>query len=458
MKNLKLIIILSLLLNTVISKAQVGIGTTTPNSSAKLDITSTNKGFLPPRVTLTGTTDVTTIASPATGLFVYNTATAGTSPSNVTPGLYYYDGSKWQRVINQQPDATVEFDKVTPTTSGVVFTPNTPASKDYVYVSTVDASQWTFNGSSYITYIPPASTAWYTSGGTTDAGSNKTGSIYRTGNVGIGTSTPSSTLTVGNATGTIAGEITLNPCNNQYEGGQIKLKKSITGSTKDWIIDQYGTTSENAGLRILTDSSEMIRIKENGFVGIGTTAPGAKLEVNSGVSNSSGMKFTNFNSSAPTSSGATLGVDANGNIVTVQGSSFSPSFGSSRISSTINLNAGSSSLLTSVTLPTTGTYLVTYTMRVQSTANNNNQYAVGYLSNVSTPGSPIVGTEILGAFSQSSASPFPITGGNYSGSYVVTTTSANKVIYFIGSANNGQMGFVDDQNGRTQISFVKVTP
>jgi hypothetical protein len=375
MKNLKLIIILSLLLNTVISKAQVGIGTTTPNPSAKLEISSNNKGFLPPRVSLTGTADVTTIASPAAGLFVYNTATAGASPNNVAPGLYYYDGSKWQRVINQQPDATIEFNQVTPTTAGVVFTPNTPASKDYVYVSTVNASQWTYNGTAYITYTPPASTAWYTSGGTTDAGSNKTGAIYRSGKVGIGT-------------------------NN----------------------------------------------------------PGAALEVSSGVSNSSGMKFTNFNSTAPTSGGATLGVDANGNVVTVQGNSFSPSFGSSRITSTINVNAGSSSLLTSITLPTTGTYLVSYTMRVQGVQPVANQYAVGCLSNTSSPGGAIVGTEILGAFSFTASSPFPVTGGNYSGSYVVTTTSANKVLYFIGSANNGPMSFIDDQNGRTQISFVKVTP
>jgi len=279
MKNLKLIIILSLLLNAVISKAQVGIGTTTPNASAKLDITSTNKGFLPPRVTLTGTTDVTTIASPATGLFVYNTATAGTSPSNVTPGLYYYDGSKWQRVINQQPDATVEFNQVTPTSANVVFTPNIQNSKDYVYVSTVDASQWTYNGTAYITYTPPASTAWYTSGGTTDAGSNKTGSIYRTGNVGIGTSTPSSTLTVGNAAGTIAGEITLFPCSTAYEGGQITLKKSVTGSTKDWTIDQYGSSSSTAGLRFLTENMEVLRMKENGFVGIGTSDPSTKLHI-----------------------------------------------------------------------------------------------------------------------------------------------------------------------------------
>ena len=196
MKNIKQIIVLSLLVSILNVKAQVGIGTTSPNASAKLDITSTNKGFLPPRVTLTGTADVTTIANPATGLFIYNTATAGTSPSNVTPGLYYFDGSKWQRIINQQPDATIEFNQVTPTTAGVVFTPNTPVSKDYVYVSTIDNSQWTYNGSTYVTYTPPASTAWNLAGGTNDAGSNKTGSIYRSGNIGIGTTSFSPTTKV----------------------------------------------------------------------------------------------------------------------------------------------------------------------------------------------------------------------------------------------------------------------
>ena len=148
-------ILLTLLLLPIALIAQVGIGTLTPNASAKLEVSSSNKGFLPPRVTLTGTADVATIASPATGLMVYNTATAGSSPSNVTPGIYYYDGSKWQRVINQQPDATIEFNQLTPTTGSVVFTPNTPASKDYVDVSTIDNSQWTYNGSIYTTYTPP---------------------------------------------------------------------------------------------------------------------------------------------------------------------------------------------------------------------------------------------------------------------------------------------------------------
>lgn len=80
------------------ANAQTGIGTTTPNASAKLEVYSTNKGFLAPRVTLTGNNDVSTIAAPAIGLLVYNTATAGSSPNNVNPGFYYYNGSAWVRL------------------------------------------------------------------------------------------------------------------------------------------------------------------------------------------------------------------------------------------------------------------------------------------------------------------------------------------------------------------------
>jgi hypothetical protein len=179
-----------------ITNAQVGIGTLTPDASAKLQVDATTQGFLPPRVALTSTAAASNaIASPATGLLVYNTATAGTSPSNVTPGFYYYDGSKWQRIINQQPDATVSFNSTNPNTGSPTFTPNTPSSTDYIYVGS-DASQWTYNGSAYVTYTPPASTAWMLSGNTTDAGSNKSGSVFRTGSVAIGGQTTSPVTTV----------------------------------------------------------------------------------------------------------------------------------------------------------------------------------------------------------------------------------------------------------------------
>ena len=55
---------------TGISNAQVGLGTTSPATSSVLDITSTTKGFLAPRMT---TSERNAIASPAEGLLIYNT-------------------------------------------------------------------------------------------------------------------------------------------------------------------------------------------------------------------------------------------------------------------------------------------------------------------------------------------------------------------------------------------------
>ena len=97
----KLLIIFFFLSFTYISMAQVGIGTTTPAASAKLDISSTSKGLLIPRVALTGTTDAVTISSPAVSLLVYNT----TANSYVTPGYYYNSGTSgsplWVKLVNE---------------------------------------------------------------------------------------------------------------------------------------------------------------------------------------------------------------------------------------------------------------------------------------------------------------------------------------------------------------------
>jgi len=81
--------------------AQTGIGTTTPHTSAKLEVNATNKGVLPPRISLTGMLDVSTIPSPATGLVIYNTVAAGVTPNNVVPGYYYWDGTKWNGLVDQ---------------------------------------------------------------------------------------------------------------------------------------------------------------------------------------------------------------------------------------------------------------------------------------------------------------------------------------------------------------------
>lgn len=67
----KLILLLFVFLSYAVH-SQVGIGTTTPHASAVLDITSTNKGLLMPRMT---EAQRDAIASPADGLMIYNTTT-----------------------------------------------------------------------------------------------------------------------------------------------------------------------------------------------------------------------------------------------------------------------------------------------------------------------------------------------------------------------------------------------
>ena len=86
-------LILFLLISTGLF-AQTGIGTSTPDASAKLDVSSSNKGFLPPRVSLTSTTDVSTISSPAIGLFVYNTG----NNAGLSAGYYFWNGAVWATI------------------------------------------------------------------------------------------------------------------------------------------------------------------------------------------------------------------------------------------------------------------------------------------------------------------------------------------------------------------------
>lgn len=58
-------------------------------------------------------------------------------------------------------------------------------------------------------------------------------------------------------------------------------------------------------------------VTSTGNVGIGTTTPAAKMEINSGIANTSGLRLTNLTSATPISAGQTIGVDANGNVVTL---------------------------------------------------------------------------------------------------------------------------------------------
>jgi trimeric autotransporter adhesin len=84
-----------LLLSSVHSQS-VGINSdgSIPHSSAALDIKSSNKGLLVPRLSLSSETDATTISSPQTSLLVFNTNAS--LPNGI--GFYFWNGSQWSKL------------------------------------------------------------------------------------------------------------------------------------------------------------------------------------------------------------------------------------------------------------------------------------------------------------------------------------------------------------------------
>ncbi|WAC02295.1 hypothetical protein N7U66_00530 [Lacinutrix neustonica] len=84
MKSNKLTLIgIVILFITTTALAQVGVGTTSPDASSALDISSTTQGLLAPRMT---TTERTAIVSPAKGLLVFDID---------NDAFYFYDGANW---------------------------------------------------------------------------------------------------------------------------------------------------------------------------------------------------------------------------------------------------------------------------------------------------------------------------------------------------------------------------
>jgi len=77
----------------ITTSGSVGIGTTSPTASALLDISSTSRGFLPPRMT---GAQAEAIATPAAGLLVY--ANNGNGTTITSTGWWGYNGTTWVKL------------------------------------------------------------------------------------------------------------------------------------------------------------------------------------------------------------------------------------------------------------------------------------------------------------------------------------------------------------------------
>ncbi len=208
-------------MSTAMIAQNVGISeaTITPDASAILELRSTIRGLLVPRLALTQTTSAAPVTSPATSLLVYNTATV----NDVTPGFYYWSGSAWVRLLS----------------------------------GTIPSSGWALTGNAGTT---PATNFL----GTTDAQdlvirTNNTEKIrvQSGGNVGVGTSAPSQKLDVN---GAIRFTSALMPNGNAGTSGQVLVSQGA-GAAPVWqapsSIPMYGNNAHSVQLSTLQFTTDL---------------------------------------------------------------------------------------------------------------------------------------------------------------------------------------------------------
>ena len=209
--------------------AQVGLGTTSPNPKSILDISSTTKGVLLPRVTSLQRDSIdNSLTSSDVGLMVFQT-----SPNK---GLYYWEGTKW----NGLPTLTSGTD--------------------------VNGATLRWDGTAWVAAL----------------------NLFNQGtSIGINQTNPKAHLHIHTQSAPACSlRLTTWTTEPLFTDG---LVMGVISSTREAFLNQH----ENKALWFATDSLERLRIDSAGNIGINKTNPAAKLDVNGSVKLGSGGSILN---------------------------------------------------------------------------------------------------------------------------------------------------------------------
>ncbi|MFN3488382.1 MAG: beta strand repeat-containing protein [Emticicia sp.] len=345
-------------LNSIAQSENVGIGTTKPDSSALLDLTSKSKGLLIPRMTLVQRAG---IKSPATGLMVYQI--------DFFTGFYFFDGVNWRSLYARNLDGAALVSE--PTVAGASnenawnIGGNSGLNANVNFIGTLDTTSLVFKVNNYRS-------------GLIDYRSGNTYFGYKAGYQGQGFNSiaigayalHSSNLGLNNIAIGYQSLLNNKTGSNNIALGANALYGNTTGSQNVGIGTQAGQRSKGdgnifigykAGVNEVGDNKLYIDNNlqdvplifgdfEKGFVGINTQSPKSALSIDSKSTNLSGLEFKQLNSNSPTekSNLKVLSVDNNGRVILVRDSVgtsagipvSTPSYWSSKGSSIENSNAG----------------------------------------------------------------------------------------------------------------------
>jgi hypothetical protein len=244
---LRAVILLLWLYSPSYAQNNVGIGTTAPDPSAILDLTSSDKGFLCPRLT---TAQMNSVAAPATGLFIYNTTLSA---------FYYYNGTAWVPFLAPS--------------NAWQLTGNTGTSAETNYLGTADGNALVIKTNAIQRMV-----------------------VMSTGEVGVGATAPISKFAVGD--GNVSLTNTLNTASqlNFYEpsGSGNNYTGFQAGAMASDIVYTLPTTAPTAG-QVLTAGATPTTLQwstvSSGttdtlwFVGAGTSSLVGRGNNNTGAGN-----------------------------------------------------------------------------------------------------------------------------------------------------------------------------